>query len=174
MVVPARGRGAADWLARRLVLHGLAGIVGHFAIGVAKDHATGISKVSRSSATTIASDFEVLPLMIGYFSLNVPAGLTLYWFFNNIVTTAQTVYLRKTTKPIVNVGGATAAGDGGGASSQPVSGLRSERERRSGATIPKVAAPKVDVSNAISAEFTDFDDGPAKVKSAVRERVRGF
>lgn len=59
MVVPARGRGAAHWLARRLVVLGLAGFVSHFAIGVAKDHATGISKVSRSSATTIASDFEV-------------------------------------------------------------------------------------------------------------------
>ena len=31
--------------------------------------------------------------MIGYFSLNVPSGLTLYWFTNNLVTTAQQVYL---------------------------------------------------------------------------------
>ena len=118
---------------------------------------------------------KFLPLMIGYFSLNVPAGLTLYWFFNNIVTTAQTVYLRKTTKPIVNVGGATAAGDGGGASSQPVRvDYVPKRERRSGATIPKAAAPKVDVSNAISAEFTDFDEGPAKVKSAVESEFGDF
>lgn len=118
---------------------------------------------------------KFLPLMIGYFSLNVPAGLTLYWFFNNIVTTAQTVYLRKTTKPIVNVGGATAAGDGGGASSQPVRvDYVPKRERRSGTTIPKAAAPKVDVSNAISAEFTDFDEGPAKVKSAVESEFGDF
>ena len=41
---------------------------------------------------------KFLPLMIGFFSLNVPAGLTLYWFANNILSTAQTVYLRKTTK----------------------------------------------------------------------------
>jgi hypothetical protein len=41
---------------------------------------------------------KYLPLMIGFFSLNVPAGLTLYWFANNILSTAQTVYLRKTTK----------------------------------------------------------------------------
>ena len=55
------------------------------------------------------------------------------------------------------------------------SGLRSlKRERRSGATIPKVAAPKVDVSNAISAEFTDFDDGPANVKSALESEFGDF
>ena len=30
-----------------------------------------------------------LPLMIGWFSLNVPSGLTLYWFTNNVLTTAQ-------------------------------------------------------------------------------------
>lgn len=38
---------------------------------------------------------QFLPLMIGYFSLNVPSGLTLYWFTNNILTTAQQVYLRR-------------------------------------------------------------------------------
>ena len=59
---------------------------------------------------------KFLPLMIGYFSLNVPAGLTLYWF-TNIITTTQTVYLRKTTKPLVNVGGNGTAGNGGAAPS---------------------------------------------------------
>ncbi|GAX80476.1 hypothetical protein CEUSTIGMA_g7915.t1 [Chlamydomonas eustigma] len=41
---------------------------------------------------------KVLPLMIGWFSLNVPSGLTLYWFINNILSTAQQVYLKKTTQ----------------------------------------------------------------------------
>lgn len=36
--------------------------------------------------------------MIGWFSLNVPSGLTLYWFVNNILSTAQQLYLKKTTK----------------------------------------------------------------------------
>ena len=51
-----------------------------------------------------------LPLMIGFFSLNVPAGLTLYWFANNILSTAQTVYLRKTTKAEPLPAGAGAGG----------------------------------------------------------------
>lgn len=50
---------------------------------------------------------KFLPLMIGWFSLNVPSGLTLYWFTNNLLTTAQTVFLRSTTTA------AAAAADGG-------------------------------------------------------------
>lgn len=38
---------------------------------------------------------KFLPLMIGWFSLNVPSGLTLYWIVNNVITTGQTVFLRK-------------------------------------------------------------------------------
>eukprot|EP00891_Asterochloris_glomerata_P004985 jgi/Astpho2/4985/Aster-06718 len=38
---------------------------------------------------------KFLPLMIGYFSLNVPSGLTLYWFTNNILTTGQQVWLKR-------------------------------------------------------------------------------
>ena len=37
---------------------------------------------------------KFLPLMIGYFSLNVPSGLTLYWFVNNLLSTAQQIYLK--------------------------------------------------------------------------------
>ena len=38
-----------------------------------------------------ASDTRSLarPPAAGYFSLNVPSGLTLYWFANNLITTAQ-------------------------------------------------------------------------------------
>ncbi|KAL6294370.1 hypothetical protein ACE6H2_002512 [Prunus campanulata] len=38
---------------------------------------------------------KFLPLMIGYFALSVPSGLSLYWFTNNILTTAQQVWLQK-------------------------------------------------------------------------------
>ncbi|CAI5518551.1 unnamed protein product [Closterium sp. Naga37s-1] len=51
---------------------------------------------------------KFLPLMIGWFSLSVPSGLSLYWFTNNLLSTGQTIYLRK-------MGGATpkvAAGGG--------------------------------------------------------------
>jgi YidC/Oxa1 family membrane protein insertase len=51
---------------------------------------------------------KVLPLMIGWFSLNVPAALTLYWVTNNIVTTASSVVIRNSMKmEPVAAGGAT-------------------------------------------------------------------
>ncbi|ONK71206.1 uncharacterized protein A4U43_C04F5980 [Asparagus officinalis] len=34
---------------------------------------------------------KLLPLMIGYFALSVPSGLSLYWFTNNILSTAQQI-----------------------------------------------------------------------------------
>ncbi|XP_068668812.1 inner membrane protein PPF-1, chloroplastic [Aristolochia californica] len=48
--------------------------------------------------------FKFLPLMIGYFSLSVPSGLSIYWFTNNILSTAQQVWLRKLggAKPAVD------------------------------------------------------------------------
>ncbi|KAL2903453.1 ALBINO3-like protein 1 chloroplastic [Bienertia sinuspersici] len=38
---------------------------------------------------------KVLPLMIGYFALSVPSGLSLYWFTNNILSTLQQAFLQK-------------------------------------------------------------------------------
>jgi len=38
---------------------------------------------------------RVLPLMIGWFALNAPSGLGLYWVFNNVLTTTQTVLVKK-------------------------------------------------------------------------------
>lgn len=44
---------------------------------------------------TAALALRLLPLMIGWFSLNAPAGLGLYWTFNNILTTATTVTVKR-------------------------------------------------------------------------------
>ncbi|XP_057956077.1 inner membrane protein PPF-1, chloroplastic isoform X2 [Malania oleifera] len=47
---------------------------------------------------------KFLPLMIGYFSLSVPSGLSIYWFTNNVLSTAQQVWLRNLggAKPVVS------------------------------------------------------------------------
>lgn len=41
-----------------------------------------------------AKFLKFMPLLIGWFSLNVPSGLGIYWVTNNILSTAQTVYIR--------------------------------------------------------------------------------
>ncbi|XP_006341780.1 ALBINO3-like protein 1, chloroplastic [Solanum tuberosum] len=46
--------------------------------------------VKNSQAIT-----KFLPLMLGYFSLSVPSGLSLYWLTNNILSTGQQVWLQK-------------------------------------------------------------------------------
>lgn len=62
---------------------------------------------------------KFLPLMIGWFSLNVPAALCIYWFVNNIVTTATTLYIRSTVKsePIMP------SSTGGAATMEPPSSI---------------------------------------------------
>lgn len=57
---------------------------------------------------------KFIPLMIGWFSLNVPSGLTLYWLTNNIITTAQQVYLRNKFKQVEPAGAVTGTGTGTG------------------------------------------------------------
>ena len=42
---------------------------------------------------------KFLPLMIGWFSLNVPSGLGLYWMTNNVLTTLTTVLIRFVARP---------------------------------------------------------------------------
>ena len=39
--------------------------------------------------------FKFLPLLIGFFSLQVPAGLTIYWFTSNIYTLTQSLVVRQ-------------------------------------------------------------------------------
>ncbi|XP_075109782.1 ALBINO3-like protein 1, chloroplastic isoform X2 [Nicotiana tabacum] len=73
--------------------------------------------VKNSQAIT-----KFLPLMLGYFSLSVPSGLSLYWFTNNILSTAQQVWLQK-------FGGAKSP-------ALKLSDDTSRKEQRGGAKIP--------------------------------------
>jgi YidC/Oxa1 family membrane protein insertase len=52
------------------------------------------------NANTTKAITSFLPLMVGWFALNVPSGLALYYLSNTLVTMGQQVYLRK-------LGGAT-------------------------------------------------------------------
>ena len=41
---------------------------------------------------------RILPFMLGWFAMNAPAGLGLYWIFNNLLTTASTYTVKKLTE----------------------------------------------------------------------------
>lgn len=52
------------------------------------------SQQSQNKSANII--LKILPLFLGWLALNVPSGLSLYWFTNNLLSTAQSVFLRKT------------------------------------------------------------------------------
>lgn len=56
--------------------------------------------------------YALLPLMIGWFALNVPSGLGLYYLSNTALTTLVQVWLRKLGGANVKVRAAAAAGAG--------------------------------------------------------------
>ena len=49
----------------------------------------------KEESKNVANALRLLPLMIGWFAMNAPSGLGLYWVFNNILTTASTVTVKK-------------------------------------------------------------------------------
>jgi hypothetical protein len=51
----------------------------------------------------------LLPFLIGWFAMNLPAGCALYWLINTTFTTAQQVYIKSLFKPALEVAGATPA-----------------------------------------------------------------
>ncbi|KAG2673514.1 hypothetical protein I3843_13G082800 [Carya illinoinensis] len=107
---------------------------------------------------------KFLPLMIGYFSLSVPSGLSIYWFTNNVLSTAQQVWLRKLggAKPVVaeNAGGIITAGRAKRSASQPVQPGERFRQLKEGENKKKLskAMPTEDVQNLAST--SDSEDDP--------------
>eukprot|EP00250_Pteridium_aquilinum_P018578 c24124_g1_i1 orf=245-1714(+) len=115
---------------------------------------------------------KFLPLMIGYFSLSVPSGLSLYWFVNNLLSTGQQVYLRKLGGARLNDGGGIiTAGQALRTTTAPVidrkdrrgerfKQLKAEKEQKKAeqAVAVKPAQKSVNVLAAVSAD-TDEEDG---------------
>ncbi|XP_051134482.1 inner membrane protein PPF-1, chloroplastic isoform X1 [Andrographis paniculata] len=106
---------------------------------------------------------KFLPIMIGYFSLSVPSGLSIYWFTNNVLSTAQQVWLRKLggAKPVVgeNAGGIISAGRAKRSGTQPETAgerfkqLKEEEKKKKNAALPVDA-----VQASTSSDFESEDD----------------
>jgi len=54
----------------------------------------GASEEEKETMERTQGVLKFLPLMIGFFSLQVPAGLTIYWFTSNIFTLTQSLAVR--------------------------------------------------------------------------------
>ena len=62
---------------------------------------------------------KFLPLLIGFFSINVPAALGIYWVANNFITTALTLQIKSNIKPMTPVSGGSSAASAGVVDVQP-------------------------------------------------------
>lgn len=56
---------------------------------------SSMSAEEKENADRTKTIFKFLPLLIGFFSLQVPAGLTIYWFTSNIFTLTQSLVVRQ-------------------------------------------------------------------------------
>lgn len=100
--------------------------------------------------------FKFLPLMLGYFSLNVPSGLTLYWFTNNVLSTAQQAYLRGSVSAAADEKDSVA-----GKKSGPIQAEFTESTTSTPPPKPKIPLPP----SAVMDEFPGMNDSNASVSS---------
>jgi YidC/Oxa1 family membrane protein insertase len=102
---------------------------------------------------------KLLPLMIGWFSLNVPSALCLYWMVNNIVTTATSLIIRSNMPPP-----ATISTSGSATASPPPTDIFAPppmREKPAGfssSSTPSVGADGVKPITSVDAEIVDDED----------------
>ncbi|KAM7269365.1 hypothetical protein ACFE04_024862 [Oxalis oulophora] len=89
--------GWSDTLAY-LVLPLLLVIAQYISVQIMQSSQNNDPNMKNSQAIT-----NILPLMIGYFALSVPSGLSLYWLTNNILSTAQQVWLQKLARAEIPV-----------------------------------------------------------------------
>ncbi|KAM7496566.1 hypothetical protein LguiA_020980 [Lonicera macranthoides] len=111
--------------------------------------------------------FKFLPLMIGYFSLSVPSGLSIYWFTNNVLSTAQQVWLRKgggaspavseNANGIISAGRAKRLGSEPGQSGDRFRKLKEEEKKnKSSKALP---TDVVDISASVSDSEDNSNEG---------------
>jgi YidC/Oxa1 family membrane protein insertase len=124
---------------------------------------------------------KLLPLMIGWFSLTVPSALCVYWFTNNIFTTASSLYIKNTMKVAVPV----APGSTATKAASPTTIFSPPREKPSGfaATPPTQSRASMDSVKPITAvdaeivkvESNSVKETPAPVVSSppTNEQVKG-
>jgi YidC/Oxa1 family membrane protein insertase len=118
---------------------------------------------------------KLLPLMIGWFSLNVPAALTVYWVTNNIITTSSSLYIRNSIsdEPAVSASSSSTSTID---KESPAKGsmFSAPREKPSGFSAPSFSRDDIKpiTSSAIDAEVVDDeeedgddDEGAAKTSS---------
>lgn len=102
---------------------------------------------------------KFLPLMIGWFSLNVPSALCIYWVANNLITTGTTLLIRS---QMANAAPAAVASTSASTADASVFAPPPMREKPAGFSSAFAEDPDIKPITAIDAEIvSDGDDAPA-------------
>lgn len=95
---------------------------------------------------------KILPLMIGWFSLSVPAALSIYWVTNNIVTTATSLVIRNSMQVAPPKTG------GAGAATLESTSVFTPPSRPKPVGFASTTPSSVDVTPITDAEIIDVED----------------
>jgi len=76
---------------------------------ITKASAPAKKPAQQSGDGSMDTIVALLPYLIGWFAMNLPAGCALYWLVNTVFTTAQQVYIKSLFKPALEVAAAAPA-----------------------------------------------------------------
>jgi YidC/Oxa1 family membrane protein insertase len=118
---------------------------------------------------------KFLPLMIGWFSLNVPSALCIYWITNNVVTTASSVFIRNNVAAAAEAAGPVATSMPADTSSASTGAFSPPREKPSGfGSKASASSDGVNPITSIDAEIEEpleyDDDDESSTKSATKPK----
>lgn len=115
---------------------------------------------------------KFLPIMIGWFSLNVPSALCIYWVVNNIVTTGTTLLIRNSMPDPVTASSGGAAAATAPPPAQTVFSSPPSREKPSGfasAVVDDDEVKPITTATAIDAEVVSKETDSEVQESAGME-----
>mmetsp|Transcript_23163 Transcript_23163/g.38305 ORF Transcript_23163/g.38305 Transcript_23163/m.38305 type:complete len:425 (+) Transcript_23163:101-1375(+) len=122
---------------------------------------------------------KFLPLMIGWFSLNVPSALCIYWVANNLITTGTTLLIRSQMANAAPAAGAMASTSSTAEAS--VFAPPPMREKPSGFSSAFAEDPDIKPITAIDAEIVSddgadapagMDDGTSKKRGSKKKKKK--
>jgi YidC/Oxa1 family membrane protein insertase len=122
---------------------------------------------------------KFLPLMIGWFSLNVPSALCIYWITNNVVTTASSVFIRNNVAAAAEAAGPVTMSMPADTSSASTGAFSPPREKPSGFGAKSSAGSDgVKPITSIDAEIEeplvyDDDEEPSTSSPSATKQKRG-
>jgi YidC/Oxa1 family membrane protein insertase len=109
---------------------------------------------------------KIMPLLLGVFSLNLPAGVSIYWVASNIWTIAQQRFILGKTAMATSPAGGAGPAAGGSARAGAGAAKGSDAPAKSGGLLALLRQQKADAAAAATKDKPAPSDKPTVAKSA--------